>query len=159
MEYNSCFDIIGPIMVGPSSSHTAGVVSIGNFIYRKLKGIPERADVVFYGSFATTYRGHGTDKAIVGGLLGLTPDDSRIKESLNLAEAYGLAVSFSLQAECPFFNHPNTVLVKAHKQDRVLRVGGVSLGGGVSKIVLIDGETANILLDADAMEDNRKEDG
>lgn len=158
MEYNSCFDIIGPIMVGPSSSHTAGVVSIGYFIYQELQAVPERADVVFYGSFATTYLGHGTDKAIVGGLLGLTPDDSRIKDSLNLAETNGLAVSFALQAECPFFNHPNTVLVKAHKQNRMLQVGGVSLGGGVSKIVLIDGKSVNILLNSDAMEDRRKED-
>ncbi len=61
MEFQSCFDIIGPIMVGPSSSHTAGVVSIGKFIHEWIGGCPEKADIVFYDSFAETYQGHGTD--------------------------------------------------------------------------------------------------
>ena len=64
MEFQSCFDIIGPIMVGPSSSHTAGVVSIGKFIHEWLGGCPEEAQIVFYDSFAETYQGHGTDKAL-----------------------------------------------------------------------------------------------
>ncbi len=67
MVYNSCFDIIGPIMVGPSSSHTAGVVSIGKSVYDFLGGEPEAVQIIFYDSFSETYKGHGTDKAVIGG--------------------------------------------------------------------------------------------
>ena len=96
MEFQSCFDIIGPIMVGPSSSHTAGVVSIGKFIYELLGGLSARGEYLFYDSFSETYQGHGTDKALLGGLLGMDTDDSRIKHSLELAKEYWYAVSFSI---------------------------------------------------------------
>ncbi|USG67219.1 hypothetical protein NDK47_08000 [Brevibacillus ruminantium] len=146
MIYNSCFDIIGPIMVGPSSSHTAGVVSIGKFVYELLGASPERAEIILYDSFAQTYKGHGTDKAIVGGLIGLDTDDLRIREALGLAESQNVSISFSLEEQCPLYDHPNTLQVIAETGTDIFRVCGVSLGGGISKIVWINGEFVDILL-------------
>ncbi|KAB7706695.1 hypothetical protein F9802_10915 [Bacillus aerolatus] len=146
MEFQSCFDIIGPIMVGPSSSHTAGVVSIGRFIYELLDGCPEEANIIFYDSFAETYQGHGTDKALLGGLLGMDTDDSRIKHSIELASEQGLHYTFELEDHCSYFEHPNTTIVTARHGDQVVKVGGASLGGGLSKVFMIDGEMADIRL-------------
>ena len=84
------FDIIGPIMVGPSSSHTAGAAKIGN-ISRKLLGTPvQNADIYFHGSFLATGKGHGTDRALIAGLLGFPVDDSRIADSFQYAEDAGM---------------------------------------------------------------------
>lgn len=95
MKYKSVFDIIGPVMVGPSSSHTAGAARIG-LVARKLFGRkPEWAHISFYGSFAETYRGHGTDVAIVAGLLGFDTFDDRLPNALEIARIEGLDVSFS----------------------------------------------------------------
>ena len=90
----SLLDIIGPVMVGPSSSHTAGACRLGLFARGLVGGTPETARVERYGSFARTGTGHGTDRAIAGGLLGFAPDDERLRESLELAEASGLAITF-----------------------------------------------------------------
>lgn len=100
------FDVIGPIMVGPSSSHTAGAVRIGN-ISRKLLGErPVKAAITLYGSFAATGRGHGTDRALVAGLMGMGQDDLRIAQSLEMAREEGMEVSF---ATGEMRNaHPNT---------------------------------------------------
>jgi L-serine dehydratase len=92
MIYNSCFDIIGPIMVGPSSSHTAGVVAFGRFVHDFLGGVPNEATIIFYDSFSETYKGHGTDKAVIGGLLGMDTDDGRIREAIEIAAARNMAV-------------------------------------------------------------------
>ena len=89
------FDIIGPVMIGPSSSHTAGAARLGRIARALLGQRPVRADILLHGSFAKTYRGHGTDKAIVAGVLGMAPDDARIRESLALAQMTGLAVSIT----------------------------------------------------------------
>lgn len=148
MEFQSCFDIIGPIMVGPSSSHTAGVVSIGKFIYELLGDCPEEANIVFYDSFAETYQGHGTDKALLGGLLGMDTDDTRIKHSLEWAKEYGLQYDFQFEDSCVYFDHPNTTIVTAKCGDYVVKVGGASLGGGLSKIFMIDEEMVDIRLSA-----------
>lgn len=148
MEFNSCFDIIGPVMVGPSSSHTAGVVVIGKFVHDLLEGVPDRAEITFYDSFAETYRGHGTDKAIVGGLLGMETDDLRIRHSLEYAREQDVKILFHLAKKCPYYDHPNTVLVRAEKNHEILSVGGVSLGGGLSKIFLINGFSVNIPLNS-----------
>ncbi|MFT9845994.1 serine dehydratase beta chain [Aneurinibacillus sp. REN35] len=148
MAYSSCFDIIGPIMVGPSSSHTAGVVLIGKFVHDLLHGPPTRAEVTFYGSFAETYRGHGTDKAIVGGLLGLDTHDTQIRSALDLAKEKNIDIRFQMEEDCPYYDHPNTVIVTAQKDDRAFQVGGVSIGGGTSKIFSIDGEALDVLLDS-----------
>ncbi|CEH30480.1 hypothetical protein AM501_11160 [Aneurinibacillus migulanus] len=148
MVYNSCFDIIGPIMVGPSSSHTAGVVSIGSFVYNLLDGAPDKVNIIFYDSFAETYKGHGTDKAIVGGLLGMTTDDVRIRDSLTIAKEQGIEVTFKLKGQCPYYDHPNIVFIQAERQGELLAVGGVSLGGGISKVFHINGFSVTILLNA-----------
>ncbi|WP_226527293.1 serine dehydratase beta chain [Metabacillus niabensis] len=149
MEFQSCFDIIGPIMVGPSSSHTAGVVSIGKFVHELVGGCPEVAKIIFYDSFAETYQGHGTDKALIGGLLGLRTDDLRIKQSLELAEKYGVKYELEFEEHCVYFSHPNTTVVIAKRGDSLVKVGGVSLGGGLSKIFMIDEEMVDIRLSTD----------
>lgn len=148
MEFQSCFDIIGPIMVGPSSSHTAGVVSIGKFIYELLGDYPQETNIVFYDSFAETYQGHGTDKALLGGLLGMDTDDSRIKNSLEWAKEYGMQYHFDFEDICAYFDHPNTTIVTAKHGDRVVKVGGASLGGGLSKIFMIGEKMVDIRLSA-----------
>ncbi|RBW68442.1 serine dehydratase beta chain [Bacillus taeanensis] len=146
MEFQSCFDIIGPIMVGPSSSHTAGVVSIGKFVHELLGGCPEKANIIFYDSFAETYEGHGTNKALLGGLLGMNTNDARIKYSLQLTKQYELTYQFKLEETCPYFQHPNTAVIKAERGERVVTVGGASLGGGLSKIFMINDEMTDIRL-------------
>ncbi len=148
MEFQSCFDIIGPIMVGPSSSHTAGVVSIGKFIYELLGDYPQETNIVFYDSFAETYQGHGTDKALLGGLLGMNTDDSQIKYALEKAKECGMQYQFEFENICEYMDHPNTTIVTAKRDDHVVTVGGVSLGGGLSKIFMIDDEMVSIRLSA-----------
>lgn len=146
MEFKSCFDIIGPIMVGPSSSHTAGVVSIGKFIHEWIGGCPEEANIVFYDSFAETYLGHGTDKALLGGLLGMDTDDSRIKQSLEWAKEYGMKYHLDFEDNCVHFNHPNTTIVTVKRGSSMVKAGGVSLGGGLSKIFMINDKMVDIRL-------------
>jgi L-serine dehydratase len=146
MEFQSCFDIIGPIMVGPSSSHTAGVVSMGKFIHELLGGCPEEANIIFYDSFAETHQGHGTDKALLGGLLGMDTDDSRIKNAMELTKEHGLDYEFQFEDSCPYFEHPNTTVVTAKRGEWLVKVGGASLGGGLSKIFMIGDEMVDIRL-------------
>ncbi len=146
MEFQSCFDIIGPIMVGPSSSHTAGVVSIGKFIHELVGGRPEKATIIFYDSFSETYQGHGTDKALLGGLLGMDTDDSRIKLAIELTTQYGLYYEFQFEDSCPYYDHPNTTIVTAKRGNCEVKVGGASLGGGLSKIFMIGDEKFDIRL-------------
>ncbi len=123
------FDIIGPIMVGPSSSHTAGAARIGHIARELLQERPVRAHIKFHGSFARTYRGHGTDRAVVGGLLGMFPDDVRIRDSLAIAEREGLKVTFETVSLRDA--HPNTVVIEATGESgRTLTVEGASVGGG-----------------------------
>ena len=123
------FDIIGPIMVGPSSSHTAGAVRIG-LVARKLLGAPPvKAELYLHGSFAATGRGHGTDMALIAGLLGYEPDDPRIPDSFNCAKAEGLDFTFSTTQLRDA--HPNSVLIKVWDKDgRCSQVVGASIGGG-----------------------------
>lgn len=146
MEFQSCFDIIGPIMVGPSSSHTAGVVSIGKFVHELIGGCPEEAEITFYGSFAETYQGHGTDKALLGGLLGMDTDDSQIKHAIEMTHQYGLYYKLQLEESCPYFDHPNTTIITAKRRNLEVKVGGASIGGGLSKIFMINGGWLDIRL-------------
>ena len=90
LKYRSVFDIIGPIMVGPSSSHTAGAARIGKIVRSIFGEQPDSVDILLYESFAKTYRGHGTDIALVGGLLGMEPDDARLADSLKIAYEKGI---------------------------------------------------------------------
>ncbi|MBI5974572.1 L-serine ammonia-lyase, iron-sulfur-dependent subunit beta [Staphylococcus canis] len=137
MKYKSVFDIIGPTMVGPSSSHTAGAVRIG-LVARDLFGErPDQVDIYLYGSFMETYKGHGTDVALVGGLLGYDTDDDRIKTSLETAKNEGMRVNFIEMAEERA--HPNTVILDMMKNDKNISVEGVSIGGGKIEIVAING--------------------
>lgn len=136
------FDILGPVMVGPSSSHTAGAVRIGLMTRRLLGGTPVRAHLRLHGSFAATGAGHGTDRALVAGLLGMSPDHPDIPRSLALAHQAGLALSFGaveLRGA-----HPNTVLLTVTDADgRSLEVSASSLGGGRVRINSIDGMEAS----------------
>ena len=100
------FDIIGPIMIGPSSSHTAGAVRIGKYARSILGGTPVKAHIRFSGSFAKTYKGHGTDKAVIAGILGMDTDDARIRVSMDVAKEEGLTFEFE-EADIDGA-HPNT---------------------------------------------------
>ena len=104
------FDIMGPIMVGPSSSHTAGAARIGFLTRRLLGSTPRRAELLLHGSFAATGTGHGTDRALVAGLLGMRPDDARLPRSFELAEAAGMELTLGRAALRGA--HPNTVLLR-----------------------------------------------
>lgn len=126
----SVFDIIGPVMTGPSSSHTAGAVRLGLAGRAIVGGRPTRAGLGLHGSFAQTYRGHGTDLALVAGLMGFKPDDERIPKALELAAAEGLAVEFELIDLGPDV-HPNTVRMLLTGADgRQTTIVGSSIGAG-----------------------------
>ncbi len=131
------FDILGPVMIGPSSSHTAGAVRAGNVAAQLLAKPIKRAEITLYGSFAKTYYGHGTDCAIVGGLLGFSPSDHRIPESHRLAVKAGM--DFTITADTITMSHPNTVkLVLVANDESSISVTVESLGGGAINIVRID---------------------
>ena len=136
----SLLDIIGPVMVGPSSSHTAGACRLGLLARCLVGGTPERARVELHGSFARTGEGHGTDKAIVGGLMGFRPDDERIRDALGIAEREGLDYRFektTLGEEGEV--HPNTVRITVERGDRSSVMVGSSLGAGRVLVTEIDG--------------------
>ncbi len=138
----SIFDIMGPIMVGPSSSHTAGAVRIG-YLTRKLLGEPVRkAEMLLHGSFAATGEGHGTDRALMAGLLGMKPDDIRIPQSFELAEKQNIQIT---KRNVILRNvHPNTVVLRVEGESRrSLEVMASSIGGGRIKICSIDGIETN----------------
>ncbi|MDR0898086.1 MAG: L-serine ammonia-lyase, iron-sulfur-dependent subunit beta [Oscillospiraceae bacterium] len=132
------FDIIGPIMIGPSSSHTAGAARIGRVTRRLLGAAPVRAQIGFHGSFATTWRGHGTDRAVIGGLLDMDVDDARLRDSLAIAEAEGL--SYTFETIHLRDAHPNTMTLSVTAADgRTLEVQAASIGGGRIRIQAVDG--------------------
>ncbi|WP_025024641.1 L-serine ammonia-lyase, iron-sulfur-dependent subunit beta [Companilactobacillus nodensis] len=137
LRFNSVFDIIGPVMVGPSSSHTAGAARIGKVVHDIFGEKPEKITIDLYESFAKTYRGHGTDVAIVAGLLGMTPDDPRLADSLKLAYEDGIKVAFVPKSDK--VDHPNTTKITMIKGDHKLTVTGVSIGGGNIQISEING--------------------
>lgn len=137
LKYRSVFDIIGPIMVGPSSSHTAGAARIGKVIRRIFGEQPASVDIYLYESFAKTYRGHGTDIALVGGLLGMEPDDPRLADSLKIAHESGMEVCFVPKKEKA--EHPNMVQMKVSKGKHKLTVTGISIGGGSIQISEVNG--------------------
>ncbi|MEA5039711.1 MAG: L-serine ammonia-lyase, iron-sulfur-dependent subunit beta [Clostridiaceae bacterium] len=136
MAYN-LFDILGPVTIGPSSSHTAGAVRIGLACRLLLGGDVKKAKITFYGSFAETYKGHGTDKAVVGGLLGFNTDNEKIRESLQLAEFRGMQFEIDT-AEDPRF-HPNTVVIRAQNAQRQVKLRACSVGGGAIRLQEING--------------------
>ncbi|MGG3283460.1 L-serine ammonia-lyase, iron-sulfur-dependent subunit beta [Paenibacillus solani] len=140
MRFKDVFSIIGPSMVGPSSSHTAGAVRIGRAARRIFGAFPDQAEIVFYGSFADTFRGHGTDLAVVGGLLDFATDDMRIRNSIELAEAAGMHLTFKTAQNVAF--HPNTVelrLASREREEREDRIVGASIGGGSVEMLQVNG--------------------
>lgn len=132
------FDIIGPVMIGPSSSHTAGAARIGRVTRAILGEEPVRAVISFHGSFEKTYRGHGTDRAVVGGLMGMNVDDPMLREALTLAQQKGLQISFrTVQLRDA---HPNTLIVEAvGVNGKLVRVQAASIGGGSIRVQYLDG--------------------
>ena len=132
------FDIVGPVMIGPSSSHTAGAARIGRVARRLLGEDVAEARVGFCGSFARTWRGHGTDRAVVGGLMDVAADDARLRDSLEDAKRRGLKVTFEeIQLKGA---HPNTVRLRLRGvSGKKIEVIGASVGGGSIEIREIDG--------------------
>ena len=125
-------------MIGPSSSHTAGAARIGRVARQLLGEPPVKAVVSFHGSFEKTYRGHGTDRAVVGGLLDMAVDDERLRRSLHIAKEQGLEVTF--RAVHLRDAHPNTVVVEAvGESGRRVRVQAASIGGGSIRVQYLDG--------------------
>ena len=142
MKYRSVFDIIGPVMVGPSSSHTAGAVRIGLFT-RYIFGIqPEDVKITLYGSFKETYKGHGTDIALIGGLLGYNTSDKRIRTSMEDAKASGMEFEF-IESEIEHI-HPNTAKIEVQAGRHSLDLIGKSIGGGKMVIFELLGFDVNL---------------
>lgn len=136
MRFKDVFSIIGPAMVGPSSSHTAGAVRLGKVARQLFGDLPESIEIVLYGSFAETYQGHGTDLAIVGGLLGYSTDDPRIASSLLMADQLGVDIAFKQGKNQSW--HPNTAKITLTLKESRLSVIGSSIGGGNIEILTID---------------------
>lgn len=133
----SLFEVIGPNMVGPSSSHTAGAVSMALLARKMFKGFVKKVDFTLYGSFARTYKGHGTDRALLGGMLGFATDDLRIRDAFELADRARMEYHFSMSEDSDV--HPNTADMRMTGTDgKELFVRGVSIGGGKVKIVRLN---------------------
>ncbi|MCG7342829.1 L-serine ammonia-lyase, iron-sulfur-dependent subunit beta [Sporosarcina sp. ACRSL] len=137
MKYRSVFEIIGPVMIGPSSSHTAGAARIGR-VARDLFGRqPEWARIHLYGSFAETYKGHGTDVAIIGGLLDYDTFDERIKTAFEDAAALGMTFEFFPEEEEA--DHPNTAKIVIGDSQGEMELVGISIGGGTMEVTELNG--------------------
>lgn len=145
MKFRSVFDIIGPIMVGPSSSHTAGAARIGLFTRNLFNNSPQNIEVTLYGSFKDTYKGHGTDIAIIGGLLGCDTFDKGIRTSLEDAKSQGINFKFIESEITPI--HPNTTKIELEGNGEFLEVSGKSIGGGKMVIFEIQGFDVEISAD------------
>lgn len=138
----SIFDILGPIMVGPSSSHTAGAVKIGLVARQLLGKQPKKAEIYLSGSFAATGEGHGTDKAIVAGLLGMKPDDMRIPDSYEVAKEAGM--EFTMGKKEIRGAHPNTALMMLEADGAApLKIQAYSVGGGRIRVGMLDDMAVN----------------
>lgn len=137
MKFTSVFDIIGPVMIGPSSSHTAGAARIGRAARDLFGRQPKWAKIYLYGSFAETFRGHGTDVAIVGGLLDFDTFDERIKTAFEHAQKANLQIEFI--PETANKEHPNTARIVMGDDDGEMSVEGISIGGGKIEISEVNG--------------------
>ena len=142
MKYRSVFDIIGPVMVGPSSSHTAGAVRVGLFTRYIFGRQPEDVKITLYGSFKETYKGHGTDIALIGGLLGYNTSDKRIRTSMEDAKAAGMEFEF-IESEIEHI-HPNTAKIEVQAGRHSLDLIGKSIGGGKMVIFELLGFDVNL---------------
>ena len=139
MSFISVFDVLGPNMIGPSSSHTAGAAVIAFLAQKMINGPLSKVTFTLYGSFAKTYRGHGTDRALLGGIMGFSTDDMRIRDSYQIAQERGLEYSF-VPNETDTDVHPNTVdILMENAAGQQMRIRGESLGGGKVRITRING--------------------
>lgn len=145
----SIFDIMGPIAVGPSSSHTAGAGRIGQACLKLLGQPVKKAVINFYGSFSGTYKGHGTDKAIVGGLLGFDVSDPAIKESLGIAKERGMEYIIKTKENAQY--HPNTVIIEAWGENKSIVLRGSSIGGGNIRLDELNGVEMGIRCNLDTI--------
>lgn len=137
MKYNSVFDIIGPVMIGPSSSHTAGAARIGLAARNLFGKQPTWAKIYLYESFAKTYKGHGTDFALAGGLLGFDTDDERMSKALDIAKESDLQIKFIEDTSA--VDHPNTARLVIGDDNDSLELVGISIGGGKVEITELNG--------------------
>jgi L-serine dehydratase len=135
----SILDVMGPVMVGPSSSHTAGTARLGRVAREILDEDPVDVHFYLHPPLAATYRGHGSDFALVGGSIGLSVDDPRIPEAIRIAEQMGVNIQFSEEDQGDV--HPNTVRIEIRGKTREAEVGGSSIGGGVIEVFKINGFT------------------
>ncbi len=137
------FDVLGPIMIGPSSSHTAGAARLGKIAKTVVNKPMKEITFLLHGSFKETYRGHGTDRALVAGILGMEPDDARLRNSMELAEKEGIKIKF--QPADLGQVHPNTVKFLITDCDDISwEVLGSSIGGGLVAIQEINGNKVQI---------------
>ncbi len=144
------FDVIGPVMVGPSSSHTAGAVRIGYLAGKIFGEKPDNVTFVLYNSFAKTGRGHGTDKGLLGGVLGYDVDNENIKISYQEAEKLGIGVNFEYRED--YTRHPNSVdIILENKNIGKMEISGISVGAGEVAITKINGYKFNINGDYDTL--------
>lgn len=141
-EMSSIFDMIGPVMIGPSSSHTAGVVRIAKVAVKILGAIPDKAEITFYNSFARTYEGHGSDRAILAGLMDFNTDDKRIREAIEIAGQSGLSYHYKSVGNASTL-HPNSIRLVITRGDRSVEVLGESKGGGIINIAEVNGFKAD----------------
>ena len=138
MSFISVFDVLGPVMIGPSSSHTAGTAQIAFLAQKMIGDSVKKVEFILYGSFARTYQGHGTDRALLGGIMGFSTDDTRICDSFRIARERGLEYSFQVNQEDTEI-YPNTVDIRMSSANgQVMTVRGESLGGGKVRIVRIN---------------------
>lgn len=138
MKNYGVFDVLGPVMIGPSSSHTAGAARLGKIGREIADDLFYKVTFCLHGSFAKTYKGHGTDRALVAGVLGMDPSDERIKRSLNIAKDKGIDIEF-VEADLGYV-HPNTVKIVFHYKDKDdYYIIGSSIGGGNILITNING--------------------
>ena len=138
----SVFDIIGPVMIGPSSSHTAGAVNLGRIARQAFGRVPEKIRIVLYGSFGATYKGHGTDRAIVAGVLGYYPHSPEVKQALEIARELGIVVTIAVEKDNLY--HPNTARIELNSGGMSTEIVGVSLGGGAVSIKEVFGFSIDI---------------
>jgi len=146
MKYKSVFDIIGPVMIGPSSSHTAGAARIGRVARTMFGRQPKKAEITFYGSFAKTYKGHGSDVATVAGILDFDTFDLRLKDSFKIAKDLGIEIILRTSEEMT--DHPNTSRIRLSDERGQVEVTGISIGGGKIEITEINGFALKISGDA-----------
>ncbi len=139
MSFISVFNVLGPNMIGPSSSHTAGAAVIAYLAQKMIAGPLKRVEFTLYGSFAKTYRGHGTDRALLGGIMGFHTDDIRIRDSFDIAREQGIEFQF-VENHVEDEVHPNTVDIRMENtKNQTMAIRGESLGGGKVRISRING--------------------